>query len=137
MASGEALVERAKGERRAGRLKECADLYRQAADAFDSKGDLMRGAHAKRHAAEVLLQTGDAAGACAGILAVLEFYREREVVRLELANTLRVAGLAEEGCGRRDAARVFWAEARGLYGAEGIDVAVVEADRRLKRLSVG
>jgi hypothetical protein len=134
MAGGEDLVERAKSERRAGRLKECAALYQKAADMFDSTGELMRGAHAKRHAAEVLLHTGDAAGACAGILAVLEFYREREVVRLELANTLRVAGLAEEGCSRRDAARVFWAEARGLYEAEGIDVAVAECDRRLKGL---
>ena len=134
MASGEDLVEFAKSERRVGRLKECAEIYQQAADVFDSTGELMRGAHAKRHAAEVLLQTGDVAGACAGILAVLEFYRGREVGRLELANTLRVAGLAEEGCGGRDAARVFWAEARGLYEAEGIDVAVTECERRLKGL---
>jgi hypothetical protein len=135
MASGEALVERAVSERRAGRLKECAALYQKAADMFDSTGELMRGAHARRHAAEVLWKTGDADGACVRILAVLEFYRTREVGRLELANTLRVAGLAEEGCSRRDAARVFWAEARGLYEAEGIDVAVAECERRLKGLA--
>jgi hypothetical protein len=137
MANGEALVERAKGERRAGRLRECADLYQQAADAFDFNGEVMRGAHAKRHAAEVLLHTGDAAAAHARILAVLGFYREREVGRLELANTLRVAALAEEGCGHVAEARMFWEETRGLYEAEGIDPGVAECERRLKVLSVG
>jgi tetratricopeptide (TPR) repeat protein len=134
MANGDALVELAVIARREGRLKECADRYQQAADTFDSAGELMRGAHAKRHAAEVLLKTGDADGACAGILAVLEFYRTREVGRLELANTLRVAGLAEEGRGEVKAAREFWMEARGLYAAEGIFAGVAEADRRLTGL---
>ena len=135
MASGEASVELAKVARREGRLKECADLYRQATEAFDSAGELMRGAHAARHEAEVLWKTGDAEGACKVILAVLAFYRTREVGRLELANTLRVAGLAEEGRGGWDAARAFWAEARGLYEAEGIDVAVAECERRVKGLT--
>jgi hypothetical protein len=137
MASGEVLVEMAKGERRAGRLRECADLYRQAADVFDSAGDLMREAHARRHTADVLLETGDVAGACTEILAVLEFYRQREVGQLELANTLRVAGLAEEGRGELEAARAFWVEARELYGVEGIDAGVAEADRRLRGLGGG
>jgi hypothetical protein len=137
MASGETLVELAKSERRAGRLKECSDVYGQAADAFDFAGELMHGAHAKRHAAEVLLQTGDAAGACAGILAVLGFYRGREVGRLEMANTLPVAGLAEEGRGGLDAARAFWGEARELYLAEGIDAGVAECQRRLQGLGGG
>jgi hypothetical protein len=94
----------------------------------------MRGAHSARHEAEVLWKTGDADGASTVILAVVEFYSAREVGRLELANTLRVAGLAEEGRRGRDAARAFWAEARGLYEAEGIDVAVAECERRLKGL---
>ncbi len=109
MASGEALVERAVSERRAGRLKECAALY-QKADMFDSTGELMRGAHARRHVADVLVGAGDASAALPIILGVLEFYRTREVGRLELANTLRVAGLAEEGCGGRDGAAGLWAE---------------------------
>jgi hypothetical protein len=134
MADGDALVELATVARREGRLKDCADLYVQAADAFDSNGELMRGAHARRHVADVLVGAGDACAARAIILRVLEFYRTREVGRLELANTLRVAGLAEEGCGGRDVARLIWTEARDLYAAEGIDAAVAECDRRLKVL---
>ena len=82
-----------------------------------------------------MIKAGDAERASECILEVLRFYRGQEVGRLEMANTLRVAGLAEEDCGRRKEAFAHWTEAREGYLAEGIDAGVTEADRRMKSLA--
>ena len=137
MATGEGFAGWAKKAFKEGRFADAADFYRRSAEVFDANGDFMKGAHAARHQAEALLKAGDPAAASNCILEVVRFYRGQEVGRLELANALRVAGLAEEGCGHVDEARVFWSEARELYMAEGIDAGVAEAERRLKVLGVG
>jgi tetratricopeptide (TPR) repeat protein len=137
MATGQGFEGWAKKAWKEGRFAECADFYRRAAEVFDAAGEFMRGAHAARHRAEALIKAGDAKRASECILEVVRFYRGQEVGRLEMANALRVAGLAEEDCGRRDEARAFWAEAREGYLAEGIDAGVAEADRRMKILAGG
>jgi tetratricopeptide (TPR) repeat protein len=137
MATGQGFEGWAKKARLEGRFAESADFYRRAAEVFDAAGEFMRGAHAARHQAEALLKAGDATGASACILEVVRFYRGTDVGRLEMANALRVAGLAEEDCGRRDEARAFWAEAREGYIAEGIDAGVAEAERRMRVLGGG
>jgi hypothetical protein len=106
---------------------------------FDANLEFMRGAHAARHQAEALLKAGDAAAANECILEVVRFYRAQErqgeeVGRLEMANALRVAGLAAEACGSAKEAAEFWGEAREGYLAEGIEAGVKESERRIKSL---
>src|SRR5882757_7270177 len=115
MAPGEGFAGWAKKAWKEGKFAECADFYRRSAEVFDGNGEFMRGAHAARHQAEALLKAGDAAGASDCILEVVRFYRGQEVGRLEMANTLRVAGLAAEACGRKKEAWEFWGEARAGY----------------------
>jgi hypothetical protein len=135
MATGQGFEGWAKKAFKEGRFADCADFYRRAAEVFDAAGEFMRGAHAARHQAEALIKAGHAERASECILEVLRFYRGQEVGRLEMANTLRVAGLAEEGCGRREEALAHWTEAREGYLAEGIDAGVTEAERRMKMLT--
>jgi hypothetical protein len=136
MATGQGFEGWAKKACKEGRFADCADFYRRAAEVFDAAGEFMRGAHAARHQAEALVKAGDAERASECILEVVRFYRGQEVRGLEMANTLRVAGLAEEGRGGWEAARAFWTEAGELYAAEGIDAGVAESERRLKALRV-
>jgi tetratricopeptide (TPR) repeat protein len=135
MTDGEHLVSRGKAAKRRGQLKDAAEYYRRAVDAFDAVGDLMRGIHAARHLAEIDLDAGHLEEATLRIAEVLLFYRGREVPRLEMANTLRVAALVDQRRGFRDEARLLWCEARSLYEREGVKDGVVEADRWLMRLA--
>ena len=128
MANGEALVERAKGERHAGRLRECVRTDIVSCGCFDSAGELMRGRMRSgmrrrcRRGGWVMLRRTPGSLRCRG-------FTGNARLAGWLANTLRVAALAEECRGGHVAeARMFWEEARGLYEAEGIDVAVTECD---------
>ena len=139
MATGEGFAGWGKKAWRDGKFAESADFYRRAAEVFDASGEFMRGAHAGRHQAEALLKAGDAAGASDCILEIVRFYRAQEVQgqevgRLEMANALRVAGLAEEARGHTKAAGEYWTEARAGYLAEGVEAGVAECDVRLKAI---
>jgi len=136
MATGEGFAGWAKKAWREGKFAECADFYRRAAEVFDANGDFLKGAHAARHQAAALLKADDAVGARDCILEVVRFYRGQEVGRLEMANALRVAALAEEGLGHMKEARAYWAETREGYLAEGIEAGVAECERQLKVLAV-
>ena len=136
MATGEGFAGWAKKAWKEERFADCADFYRRSAEVFDANGDFLRGAHAARHQAEALLKAGDAAGASECILGVVRFYRGREVGRLEMANAMRVAGLAAEALGHGKEASGYWGEAREGYAAEGVEAGVMECDARMKALGV-
>ncbi len=127
-------VERAKVARRAGDRESALDGYTQAVKAWEDAGEALKAAHALRHAAELLVELGRAAEAEQSIGVVLAVYRERGVGGLELANALRVAGLAHEAAGDFAGARESWMAARGLYEGAGVTAGVVEADRRVAGL---
>ena len=129
------LVDLAKAAERERRLQQAAEFYQRAIDQLDSAGDLMRAAHVARHLAEIELNGGNVEEASLRIAQVLLFYRGRQVPRLEMANTLRVAALIDEKRGFRDEAREFWIEALQMYAREGVDAGVAEAKRRLARLA--
>jgi len=134
MASADELVlmgreARAK-EDRAG----AAAFYEQAVEAYERAGDAKRAMYALRHAAALRLQVHEVEVAREAIGRVLRVYREHGVEGLELANTLRVAALAEEAAGEKAAAREYWVEARGLYQDEGVEAGAFEAGRRLMGL---
>lgn len=135
MKGADDLLALAKAAKRERRLEQAAEFYRRAVDLLDSSGDLMRAAHSARHLAEIEMEAGHLEEASLRIAEVLLFYRGREVSRLEMANTLRVAALIDERRGFRQEARQLWSEAREMYAREGIQTGVAEAQQRLARLA--
>lgn len=135
MTGADELVLRAKAAVRTRRLDEAAELYWRALDAFEASGQPMRAAQMATHLAEVELEADRLEEASLRIAEVLLFYRGREVPRLDMANTLRLAALVDEKRGFRDEARRFWSEAREMYAREGVHTGVAEAQRRLARLA--
>lgn len=135
MTGADELLGLARAARRERRLEEAAELYRSAMDALDGAAELMRAAHTARQLAEVEMELGRMEEASLRIAEVLLYYRGREVPRLEMANTLRVAALVDERRGFREEARMLWTEARDMYAREGIQTGVAEAQQRLARLA--
>ncbi|HSU19948.1 MAG TPA: hypothetical protein VLI45_09425 [Acidobacteriaceae bacterium] len=135
MSGADELIARAKAAVRRRRLDEAAELYWRALEAFEASGQPMRAAHIARHLAEVELEAGRLEEASLRIAAVLLFYRGRQVRRLEMANTLRIAALIDEKRGFRDEARQLWSEVREMYAREGVEEGVAEARKRLVRLA--
>jgi tetratricopeptide (TPR) repeat protein len=125
--TGQILVERARADRAAGRLKQAARLYEQAAQS----GDPTARAHRLRHAGEIRLELGDIAHAAALLETALDAYRTVQgVPSLDLANALRPLALLREAQGRRSEAREAWGEAGDLYGAAGVGDGVRECEGR-------
>jgi len=111
-----------------------AAFYEQACAAYELAGDAKRAMHSLRHAAELRLQVHEVEAAREEIGRVLRVYRDHGVGELELANTLRVAAMAEEAAGEKVAAREMWVEARVLYQDEGVEAGAFEAGRRMMAL---
>lgn len=135
MTGADDLLALAKAARRERRLEQAAEFYRRAVNVLDHSGDFLRAAHSARHLAEIEMEAGHLEEASLRIAEVLLFYRGREVARLEMANTLRVAALIDERRGFRDEARQLWREVRAMYAREGIQAGVAEAQQRLARLA--
>jgi hypothetical protein len=93
-------VKMAREARREGRLADAAELYEFVAGKCEEAEAPLKGAHARRHAAELLLEAQDVAAAQKAIGRVLELYREEgDIPPLEMANALRVKGLVDEAAG--------------------------------------
>jgi hypothetical protein len=132
MADVERWVIEAETARREGRLNDAAELYERAA----SEGtDELRAGHARRHAAEIWIKNGQVSDGRTAIARVMEVYRARSVSGLELANALRVQGLAAEAAGEFMEARAAWSEAGQLYEEVGVAEGVAEAKRRVAKMS--
>jgi hypothetical protein len=65
----------------------------------------------------------------------MQVYRARGVEGLELANALRVQGLAAEAAGELAEACAAWSEAGKLYEAVGVAEGVAEAKRRVAKMT--
>ena len=128
---GQWLME-AETARREGRLKDSAELYERAAM---QETDALRAEHARRHAAEIWIKNGQVNEGRAAIAQVMEVYRGKGVSGLELANALRVQGLAAEAAGALGEACAAWSEAGKLYETAGVAAGVAEAKRRVAKLS--
>jgi hypothetical protein len=133
MADMEQWVAEAKTARQEGRLKDAAELYERAASA---ETDALRAEHARRHAAEIWIKNGQVNEGRAAIAQVMQVYRARNVSGLELANALRVQGLAAEAAGELAEAVAAWSEAGRLYEAVGVAEGVAEAKRRVTKMGV-
>lgn len=131
---GEDWVVEAKAARRSGRIHDAAALYEQAAEAFRAEGSPERWAHALRHAAELALEAGDPETGLRDARAVLGCYRDLSPAKLELANALRVAAMAEAAAGEKASASQCWKEAGSLYAAVGVPEGVMEAEQHMAAL---
>ena len=132
MADLEQLRGEAETARREGRLKDAAELYERAAD---EETDALRAGHARRHAAEIWIRNGQVSEGRAAIALVMQVYRERGVAGLELANALRVQGLAAEAAGELVESCAAWSEAGRLYEVAGVPEGVAEAKRRVAKMT--
>ena len=135
MTGADDLLALAKAAERERHLEQAAEFYGRAMRLLDDAGELMQAAQAARQLAELEMQMGRLDDAALRIANVLLMYRAREVPRLEMANTLRVAALIDIERGFRDEARQFWSEARAMYAREGAEKGMAEAQRWLARLA--
>ena len=118
-------------------------LQRQAVAAFAEIGDAAGHAHALRHLADILSESGDAEAAAPLFETVLAFYAGAGTP-IDAANAIRGTALNAERLGRRDEAKRLWALARDCYAAldawfaerigAGENPGVAEADRHLAAL---
>lgn len=137
--------------REAQRLRDAGDHYealtrqRRAVALLRDAGDPVALAHAIRHVADILVETGQPEEAGTSITEMLALYRAApDVPPLDIANALRSAALQAEAIDDSDTAWIFWIQARARY--EGLDAlfeemngapgnpGVVEADAHLARL---
>jgi len=132
MADLEEWLIEAKTARREGRLKDAAELYERVARGQD---DLLQAGHAQRHAAEIWIKNGQVSEGRAAIAWVMQIYRAQGVTGLELANALRVQGLAAEAAGELAEARAAWDEAGQLYEQVGVVEGAAEAKRRVAKMT--
>lgn len=113
--------------RNQGRRNEAVRHYERAAALARSHGDDHALAHALRHVADIVRDTGDAKRALEASEQAVSLYRAHGGTPLELANALRVNALALCAAGEGDA-QSLWAEARRLYSDEGVTAGVEECD---------
>jgi len=132
MADLDQLRAEAEVARREGRLKDAAELYERAAS---EEPDALRAGHARRHAAEIWIKNGQVSEGRVAIARVMQTYRERGVGGLELANALRVQGLAAEAAGELAEACAAWSEAGRLYEEVGVAEGAAEAKRRVAKMT--
>ena len=131
---GNALAQRAKAARNAGRLAEAIALYAEAAESARREGDALTLAHRLRHIGDIHLDQDRTDAAAPFYDEALALYRSRADVRpLDLANALRPMALLNEARDQPEAARHCWSEARDLYAREGVEAGVAECERHLAR----
>ena len=138
MSSVDEFVELARAARKNGKLEEAAELYEFVAGKCEAAEAPRKAGHARRHAAELLMQAGKIGEAQAAIAWVVDLYRsEGDVPELEMANALRVQGLAAEKAGNLALGIDAWGEAGRLYKIEGVQAGVEEAMQRIAAMREG
>jgi hypothetical protein len=126
------LRQQARIARGEGRIADAVALELDAAEASAAAGDRVGHALSLRHAADLLSESGDAAGAAPLYAQVLAC---QEAPALDAANALRGAALNAERLGRRVEARQLWSQARDRYAELDIGPGVEEAEMALTRLT--
>jgi hypothetical protein len=129
MHTADELIKMGKSARVEGRVEDALALYVSAVQILEEENELVKWAHTLRHVAEMqaALKRGDEARK--SIEAVLVFYRAEGTGKQEMANSLRVAALAEEAAGDASVGKVFWREAADIYAELRMEEGRVEAQR--------
>lgn len=132
-------------ERTAGRWDEALTLQRGAVALAEASGDAALHAHALRHLADILSDSGDAEGALPLFEQVLRLYADGALPPLDAANAIRGAAVNAERFGDAHEARRLWLLARDRYAAldemfarltgKPDNPGVAEADARLAALT--
>ncbi len=110
------LAHQAQAARDAGGHAEAVALQKRAVAAFEELGDAAGHAHALRHLADILSESGEAEAAAPLFEQVLAFHAGAGSP-IDAANATRGAALNAERLGRRDEAKRLWALARDRYAA--------------------
>ena len=133
-ALGVALAALARLRRDERDLEGATKLYEEAAAIAREQGDEGALAHRLRHIGDIAVAQGDLARAEDCYSEAGQWFDGQQTGQLDKANFLRSKALLKEKQGANDAAAQYWAEARALYSATGIDAGVQESDRRLAQL---
>ena len=132
----ESLLRGAKEARTVGHLAEARRGYERAAELARVVGNSRLLAHALRHMSDIDRKDGRPAEALASAREAVELYRALAGSSpLELANALRITGLAWQDLGEAGEASSTWREARSLYMQVGIQAGVEECDVNLSRIT--
>jgi tetratricopeptide (TPR) repeat protein len=115
-------------------LDGAAKLYEEAAEIARELGDELTLAHRLRHIGDIATEQGDLGRAEDCYDHAGQLFGTQETAQLDRANFLRSKALLKEKQGAKEAAAQYWAEARALYSATGVDAGVKESDRRLALL---
>jgi tetratricopeptide (TPR) repeat protein len=124
-------------ERDLGRSEAARPLYEEAIALCREEGDPIALAHTVRHLGDIHRDAGHLTQAEPCYHEALALYRGHEHAPLDLANAIRPLAIRKEAVGEAEAARRLWEEARDLYEAAKVQVAVAECSARLARLSSG
>jgi tetratricopeptide (TPR) repeat protein len=131
----ESLLSGAKDARAAGHAAEARRGYEQAAKQARVIGDNRLLAHALRHISDINREDGRPAEALESGREAVELYRALPgALPVDLANALRITGLAQQDLGEVGEASSLWHEARNLYVQAGIKGGVEECDVNLSRI---
>ena len=137
MDHGTEWAKRGREARNCGDRQEALRCYVEAMAAANGTGNMAAMMHHGRHAADLHRELGNFDEAYVLINVTLGSYRENRPSDLELANTLRIAGLVDEAYEDRGRCISLWREACELYGKADVAAGVEECQRRLaqERLS--
>lgn len=108
-------------------------LYAQAVSLARDLGDGPLIAHGLRHLSDLDREAGDLDLALAEAREAAALYRaEAQTPRIDLANALRLTGLALDAAGRRDEGARAWAQALEGYRTAGVEAGIAECRARLE-----
>jgi len=131
----ESFLSSARQARAAGRVADAQHDYERAAELARTVGNNQALAHALRHISDIDRENGRPVEAFAAGRNAVEIYRALAgTPRLDLANALRLTGLAAQAPGEIDEAFSIWREARLLYVQAGVQAGVEECEIHLSRI---
>jgi tetratricopeptide (TPR) repeat protein len=122
-------LDKARRDRKRGRVEEAERGYRGAAGLARSANDPVTLAHALRHVSDLARQRGARSEAFELASEAVDLYRRGDDL-LGLANALRLKALSAPG---KDQAVACWQEARDLYESAAVPAGVAECDSQLGR----
>lgn len=133
----EALAGLGQIERDRNELQTALQYYTDAANLYREYSQGMAQARAIRHAADIESELGDTVESARHYEEAVAIYRsDPSTAPLDLANALRGWALLQQQAGAKDGALELWEEARRLYAAAQVDVAVAECSRRVAELTM-
>ena len=115
-----------------GRAGDARNSYARAAALSRESGAPLLQAHALRHLSDLDREADHLEQALAHAEQAAALYRANgRGTSPDLANALRLKGLALDGLRKTDQARAAWSAARDLYADAGVAAGVEECERRL------